>query len=333
MKRIIAIMLMPILFLFGVNSTSAAELNFSVTAEIPENQIDKNQTYFDLRMKPKQRQTVNVEMNNGTDKDVTVNISMNTAVTNNNGIIDYSQTEYEKDESLEYEISELVKVDPEVTIPANSKKTLPVEINMPDREFDGILLGGLHFQEKEDEEEEEEETQIKNKFAYIIGLQVSMTDLEIEPNLELNEVKASQVNYRNKIIANLQNTESVIIKPLSVDAKVYKEKGKDVLYEAQQEDLRMAPNSNFNYAIDLNNEAFKSGKYRLEMTATDEEEVWEWTEVFEIDAGEASELNESAVELEKDYTIWLMVAGIILVLILILILVYLNRRQKRNIED
>ncbi|PGQ04814.1 cell surface protein, partial [Bacillus thuringiensis] len=40
----------------------AAEMKFAVTAVIPENQVDKNQTYFDLKMEPGQKQTLQVQM-------------------------------------------------------------------------------------------------------------------------------------------------------------------------------------------------------------------------------------------------------------------------------
>lgn len=329
--KVIGVSLMLIvMFLFGlgIQFASASELNFSVKAVIPENQLDKQQTYFDLRMEKNQKQTLEVLMENATKEDVTVTPQINTAITNNNGIIDYSQVGAEKDETLAVNLEDIITTEEEVTIPAESSKVLKLNVDMPDTEFDGIILGGIHFQEKEAEgKTDEEDMQIKNKFAYIIGIQMSMNDQEVDPELELNEVKATQVNFRNAVTANIQNTQAVIVKPLSVDAKIYKEKGKEVLFEESREDLRMAPNSNFDYAINWDDKEFKAGKYRLELTATDEEEVWEWTEYFTIESGEAKEYNEVAVDIEKDFTMWYIIGGILLVLVLMYIVYRIGTRK------
>ena len=37
-------------------------MKFAVNAVIPENQVDKNQTYFDLKMEPKQTLQVQMKM-------------------------------------------------------------------------------------------------------------------------------------------------------------------------------------------------------------------------------------------------------------------------------
>ena len=51
--------------------------------------------------------------------------------------------------------------------------------------------------------------------------------------MKLNEVKPGQVNARN-VVTQLQNIKPTMLKNLSVDAKVYTEKGKDVLHETKK---------------------------------------------------------------------------------------------------
>lgn len=324
---------MLLLTVFQIGPASASELNFSVTAEIPENQIDKKQTYFDLHMEPKQKQTLNVEMRNDTKEDVVIEVNVNTAMTNSNGIIDYSQTSFERDPTLEVDLEDLVDYEKEVTIKAESTRTFPLHLQMPDDKVSGILLGGIHFQEKEDASADaDDKAQIENKFAYIIGLKMSMEDSKLDPSLELNEVKATQINFRNAVTANLQNTQAVIVPDMEVHAEVFKEKGKTPLFTSESENLRMAPNSNFNYAINWENQPFKGGKYRLELTAKSGEHEWSWEEYFTIDGQEAKELNDEAVELEKNYTTWYIIGGIILLLILLALFYWLGTRQKKQVE-
>lgn len=60
------------------------------------------------------------------------------------------------------------------------------------------------------------------------------TDTKIEPNLVLNSVKATQINYRNAVAANIQNERAAIIKDMTISAKIYRKGESDVLYESTQ---------------------------------------------------------------------------------------------------
>ena len=99
---------------------------------------------------------------------------------------------------------------------------------MPNESFDGVILGGLYFKEKENDKEKKsaKEVQIENKYAYAIGVVLRETDAQVKPDMKLNEVKPGQVNARNVVTANLQNIKPAMLKNLSVDAKVYTEKVK-----------------------------------------------------------------------------------------------------------
>ncbi|WP_242141904.1 MULTISPECIES: DUF916 and DUF3324 domain-containing protein [unclassified Bacillus cereus group] len=333
MKKVVSSVL-AIVFLLHMASmtTYAAEMKFAVTAVIPENQIDKNQTYFDLKMKPGQKQTLQVQMKNDTDKEVVVETHANTAVTNSNGIADYSMTNPQFDSTLKIPFSKIAKVQKETKIPAKSTVTLDVNIEMPNESFDGVILGGLYFTEKEDEKAKgkSDNVQIKNKYAYAIGVVLRETDTEVKPDLKLNEIKPGQVNARNVVTANLQNTKAAMLKHLTVDAKVYTEKGKNVLHETKKEDLRMAPNSNFDYAISWDNKALEPGTYRLEMKATDGDQKWEWTKKFTIEGDKAKELNKTAVEAQKDYTMYYIIGGILLFILLLILVFWLGRRSQHK---
>ncbi|EMA6344131.1 DUF916 and DUF3324 domain-containing protein [Bacillus cytotoxicus] len=333
MKKVVS-SLLAIVFLLHITNitTHAAEMKFAVTAVIPENQIDKNQTYFDLKMKPGQKQTLQVQMKNDTDKEVVVETHANTAVTNSNGITDYSMTDPQFDSTLKNPFSKIAKVEKETKIPAKSTVTLDVNIEMPKELFDGVILGGLYFKEKEDKKAKgkSDNVQIENKYAYAIGVVLRETDTEVKPDLKLNEIKPGQVNARNVVTANLQNTKAAMLKHLTVDAKVYTEKGKNVLHETKKEDLRMAPNSNFDYAISWENKALEPGTYRLEMKATDGDQKWEWTKKFTIKGDKAKELNETAVEAQKDYTMYYIVGGIVLFVLLLILMFWLGRRSQNK---
>lgn len=146
------ILLMAMFSFFVFNHTvSAAEMNFSVNTVIPENQIDKSKTYFNLKMNSDQQQDITVTLKNDTKKDITIAVGVNTAKTNSNGVVEYGKSSIKNDSSLKYAISDIVKGPSSVTIPANSSKNVVFHITMPKKSFDGILLGGLTFQQKSSE--------------------------------------------------------------------------------------------------------------------------------------------------------------------------------------
>ncbi|MEI5988687.1 hypothetical protein A5881_000174 [Enterococcus termitis] len=325
MKRRIIVLLFLIMMIGGMPLPALAQdgtMNFSVTAVIPENQIDKTKTYFDLKMNPGQVQVLEVLMNNPLDKEVIVENHANTAVTNDNGIVDYSNSAPKLDKTLKAPFSTITEVEKETKIPPKSSKTLKVKVTMPEQALDGVILGGLHFTEKEDlakESQDKSGVQIKNRFAFAIGVLIRENDKVVKPELKLGEIQPSQVNYRNVLKANLQNTQPVIIQDLEVDARITKKSSKTPLFEQKRTGLRMAPNSNFNFGISWENQEFKAGQYTLHMNVSSGEEKWKWSKDFEISTKKARELNEKAVELKVDNTKWYIVGGVALVIVLMIL--------------
>ncbi|PLS33078.1 cell surface protein [Carnobacterium maltaromaticum] len=334
--------------------------NVSVSTNIPENQIDKNQTYFDLLMEPGKEQELEVVLRNNTDKEVTMLADVNTAITNDNGVVDYSWNvasglEQAKinnkdeantkidlksigyDSTLKQPLSEMASIDKEIKIPAKSQVTVKVKVKMPDEQIDGVIAGGIYLTQKEDtasEEGKSQGVQIKNKFVYVVGIQIrqnaDISALVPDMKLDPKKIVPTQINHRNYLGINLQNIEPVFIRKLTVDAKVYKKGSAEVLHEATQEGMKMAPNSNFNFGVNWENQEFKAGDYRVKVTAKAEDynKEWSWDEEFTITKDKADEMNAKAIELEKSEIAWWVYALIgIGLLLLVLLIAYLIKRH------
>lgn len=311
---------------------SAAEMAFSVETVIPSNQIDTSKTYFDLKMKPKAKQKLLVKLTNTTKEPVTIAMSANTAITNDNGIVEYTHTKQKKDSSLKFDFADIVKVAKEITLPANSSKKIPVYITMPKEKFNGVLLGGLHFVKKTDAEKDkpEDNSQVKNNYAYVVGVSLQETNKTVLPHLKLRSVKASQSNLRNVISANIQNDKAAIIPDLSISGKISKSNSDKVLFQTKKDGLKMAPNSNFNYLISAENKPFKPGKYVFEGTAKAGKQTWHFTKTFTIKDKEANAYNDKAVDLEKNYTWLYLVIGISIFVSLIAVIIWLIYKLKKQ---
>ncbi|WP_317945315.1 DUF916 and DUF3324 domain-containing protein [Carnobacterium maltaromaticum] len=319
------ILLLSNLFVISYpQSVLANGAEFSVVAILPENQKTKNISYFDFELLPNNEQTIEVEITNGNIKrEKTYVVDLNTATTNMNGIIDYTEQNKEKDESLQISIAEIATFDKDITIPAGGTSRVPITLKMPDEKFDGILLGGITVMEV-DENDSKEQNQIKNRFSYSIGVVLSQGD--INPSIELNflGVDMSQINRRSVISGNIQNSAATVINDLSLDAKIYRKGSRKPMFKRSEVGLRMAPNSNFDFGVETNDQPLKAGTYQMDILASVGENEWFWTKEFEVSTKKAKELNETAIGLEKNSTIkYLYIAigllGTIFIIVILLV--------------
>lgn len=304
----------------------AEDVGYSVRAIIPENQVDKNQTYFDLLMKPKQKQVIQVEIYNSGNEDIDIDVHITNPSSNRNGLIDYSNTDTIVDKSLKVPITNVASIkESTVRVPAKNSKIIPIQLEMPEAEYKGMILGGIYF-EKRLGKDDTKKVQITNKMAYVIGLKLTESNTEVVPNLQLKSVKPGLVNYHTAVIANIQNSAPVIVDHLSLKAKVYNSSGKEI-NQVDVENYRMAPNSNMDFVIDWKNQKLNPGKYTLKLYADTGKQNWNWEQAFEIPAKDAKSLNREAVDLIKDYT-WYVVIGFSFIILVLLYIIY--RLAKKN---
>lgn len=337
----IVIMTMFISLFIVTNSAFAAEINFSVNTVIPDNQIDKSKTYFNLKMSPKQQQDITTTLKNDTKKDVTINIGINTAKTNVNGVVEYGKMKTKNDLSLKHDMSDVIKGPSNVVIPANSSKDVVFHIVMPEASFDGILLGGLTFQQKSSEVNQataKSGTTIQNEYAYAVAIMLKETNQLVTPNLNLLKVEPGQNNHRNVINAKVQNDQSVLLSDVKIDTKIYAKNSKKPVYTAIKNSMQIAPNSHFDYPISLNGTSMTAGDYTLRMKVTgkanSKKHSWQLTQKFKIDAAKARDLNKSDVDLKANSNNrnWLypLIGLILLVIIGILVFIVIKQRKIKD---
>ena len=344
-------------------SIYASSSNFNVSPEIPENQMDKNLGYFNLVMSPESQQTLSFKVNNATSKSITVEMAFAHSTTNGNGLAIYDSSKAIKDSSLKYNIEDFVDIPKkEVTIAAHAQVIMTAKVTMPKGMDTGILSGGFSFKEKEGNQESgsSKGVSIKNEYRYVIALVTQQNIQKVSPQLKLNEVKATQVNSRNVFAANLQNISPTYLQDMNATATVKGVTTSELKYSFENSDMKMAPNSNFDFAIpvsikgnigDQTSKALEAGKYHLSMTVygvksatgayetivngktVNYEYKWTFEKDFEIAGEKAKKLNNSDPTVHyKEPINWLMIIGIALILIILLLtfLIFSSQRKKEN---
>ncbi len=352
-KRILASLFTAILWLCPL-AGNASEFNFAVNPVIPENQIDKNKTYFDLEMAPGAVQTVAVQLRNDTDQEVTITPTIASATTNLNGVVEYGLNDIAPDDTLSYNMADLVEVPEEVVIPKQSQVDVALKIKMPQEFFKGIIAGGLTLKETIKEEEtqasEEQGLAIKNEYAYVVAILLRQSEEAVTPNIHLLNVEAGQINARNTINVTLQNPEATYINSLRLINEVTKKGQSETLYASDTSRMQMAPNSHFSYPISLEGQRLAAGDYHLTSVAyagksedgqykvmneegEEESYLYQWTfeKDFTIAGDVARNLNDSDVSIEYTHPWIYVLIGVLLLLLVLFLLWY--RRKKRASEN
>ncbi|MCA6775460.1 DUF916 and DUF3324 domain-containing protein [Enterococcus mundtii] len=333
-KNVRYLWLLAIFFFFLPISVQADEtaLNIYATPLFPDSQVDEGKGYYDLNLAPNQKETLRLEIGNTSAEPIRIQVTPHTTYTNVLGNVEYGKDAQEADPTLVHTLADLMESSEVIELAGNETKTVEIPLQMPEEAFEGFLAGGLRIAEQKDETAETDEGEgvaIKNEFAYVVGVVVSNNRDSVQPELELLDVFADQLNYRNVISATLQNFTPTFVNQLAVDATVKRAGENEVLYEAKKEMMQMAPNSNFNFPISLEGDRFRSGNYILELTANSGENEWSWTREFTIEADEARKFNREDVMIDSSIS-WWMVGTIFLLLTVLVLLVYLilKRRNK-----
>lgn len=334
-NRILFLALVTVLIaLFPVSGKAEeANLNFYVTPEFPDSQVEGSTSYFDLNLKPGATESLTLTLQNASDEPIQVRITPHTAYTNVHGVVEYGKDAEEADPTLPYALDEVIESPEVIDLAGNETKTVDVALHMPQASFDGFLAGGLRISEVKEESEEdptdEEGLAIKNEFAYVIGVIVSNSRNSVQPDLELLDVFADQLNYRNVISVTIQNFTPTFVNRMAVEATVQRVGEDDILYEASEEMMQMAPNSHFHFPISLEGDRFVAGDYLLKLKATSGEEEWAWERTFTIEADEARSFNRADVTIDSSLN-WWMIGAISLLLLLAVVLLYLIIKRRKQ---
>ena len=320
---------------FGSTSVFAEDQKSAVAyyyeIEHPENQVTTGNA-INLKMTPGQKQSIPITLYSVSDKDMTIDLSLNGARTNGSGGLEYGPSNFEKDASMVVDLPEIAKVPESIDLPANQKVTFNLEINMPKEAYSGIVTGGLRFMERGQESSESNSgTEVVNKMAMLVGVTLFTDESVVEPKLDLLSAEAGLSNYHNSFNLKIANQAPKIMSKLVLTAEISKKGQKDVLYKSFKNLIKMAPNSIMNYPILLDGNLVEAGDYTANVVMEDSEgNEWKWTKDFTVTKEQANKLNDESVGIEEEPFDWKLVAlGAVIVLLFILIVILLVKNKKK----
>lgn len=302
-KKIFLILASICLLLINSKISFAEGMDYSIRADIPCNQIDKNLNYFDLMMKPGEDQDISITLTNQSEETEIFKISVNNALTTKNGNIDYTNHNVDPDESLKYPLEKLVTNNYQVVeIKSGETTKVPFHISMPKEKIEGVILGGIHISKEQTEANQKIET-IKNKYSHVIGLQIRQSLNAVTPIINLNEIQTTLVNNYIKVVANLQNSTASIISKVSIDTQIMEKNNNNLLLRTKKENMSIAPNTNFDFLVDGENTTLSSGVYTLNIHISSEQGDWYFTKNFSLNNKQVTQNTTKADNYKSMYNI------------------------------
>lgn len=326
-------------FLFSSVSYAEEEpqggAGYTVESIIPENQVDKNYTFFYLKTIPEQSQTIEVKVTSTQKDPVTVTVAVHDAVSSSIGEIDYAQPKPKLDKSLTNPITSFVKVKDgvkKVTVANFEEKIVGFEITPPKEAYPGVKLGSIRFL-REAEESDTKQTGLVPEFARVIAVMLTEDEEDFDHGAELHlkKVDLTLFNGRKIIAANIQNDQPKVLQEMTIKGKVTRKGEKEVLVEQEQSNFAVAPNSNFDFQLPLGIERFTPGTYIFTGEATGDDRTWKWNEEFTVGKKQADNINDETV-FKVNVPAWVPGTAAGLLVALIGLIAYLVRRQHQWFE-
>ncbi|MGX7025069.1 DUF916 and DUF3324 domain-containing protein [Vagococcus hydrophili] len=320
-----------LVLIFVTGNTSQAEesesdIGYHIQAMIPKNQLDKEKSYFDLRMKPGEKQTIEFAISNTSEEESEYEVAVNQAYTNAQGFIDYSEPK--KSKLVKYAIEDIAEVEKSVKVAPRSVKKVPIKLTMPKESFDGQILSGIQVIKKG----KKESSKITNSYGYVLGLKLTETDKAVKRDIKLKKIEPAVSFGKTSVVVELENPTMDSIGHLKYDVKITDEKTEETIKETTYGgDMQMAPTSSYRLAIDWDNKSLKKGNYKLHLIVSDaKDNKWEFNEKFEITSEDAKKVNDLTVteDNQKDFPYLWIIIGVIVLVLVIGIIIYV--RKKKN---
>ncbi|MHC5372562.1 DUF916 and DUF3324 domain-containing protein [Enterococcus sp. LJL120] len=316
------------------DSSTSSGGGFTYVIQEPENQINTDSGYFNLMMTPSQQQTLIVTLSNPTEETVTVNLELNGAKTNRNGVVEYANSEIENDDSLPFSFTDLVTGPSSVELAPGETQDVEINVQMPETSFEGVILGGLQLTMADDDSDTStaEGAVVVNRYAYVVAISLQESDITgLLPEMSWNGAYAGQANYRNSIFINFSNIKGKLVSGMTIQAQISQQGSGEVLYESRSTSLQMAPYSFIEYPVSMGGDPMTAGMYTAHVLVYVGDQTWEFTEDFEITVEEADQFNERDVGLTQERGLdWQLIAMIVGGFVLAVILVFLVVRQIRK---
>jgi len=332
-KRIIVffstlLLLMATFLPFATTVKAAPDKSYAIQAILPDNQVNKDESYFDLKVEPNKEQSLKVLIANTGSKPITVTAEVNNAYTADSGVIGYDKYNAKLYKGQNPSLTSLVdgKRKQVVKLATGENKTVEFKVKSPSSEYTGIILGGVTTTASVSPTKSKN-INIKNQVRYVKGVVLRSKDDGVMPDMHLTSAAPKAVAGSTGIAYTMDNTAPININKVSLKAEITN--GSQVTnYKA--DNLQIAPSSQFDYFIPI--KKLGSGTYKTHITLKNDSGFSkELNYTITVKQRQADNVNDSATpKPQSNNKQWIGIIIGIIVLIAVVVWMYLYYSQRNK---
>lgn len=294
--------------------------------------------FFDLDFKPGEAVVLGVKIQNVVDREIKVEITPGTVITNQGHIVYGDQSNQMIDSSNRHRFSKMVKKQT-ITVEPKGTVTVKIPVTVPKEKFDGTILGNLAFtvlgQEQQNKTDQKSMAMITNVVRQAIVVRMKQ-GVQPEPNFEIgNPATGGTINGPTFTIP-IRNTAATYFKEnvgTRVDYEVTKKGNSKVKYTHTDKNISMAPNSFYNGVVDTKGQTIEPGEYQAKIAIKYKGKTTKFSRDFKVSRALAKNINKGAtVKTKKPQSglNFLVIAIIFVLLLVLLVALYAGMRRARK---
>jgi len=286
--------------------------DFSARPILEKHQTNNKTGYWWLAAKPGEEINLEIQINNGKQKN-TFDITSNQAVTNPNFVIDYS---LKKEEAHKY-LSSTKLFDfynnvfigdskkpgsKTIVLQAGESKKIPIKIKIPASWKNNISIGGINVTRRATEEEKGQSLVNIYSSAFALILQSGRQDDSFSVSLSAGDLKTDEQSIR------LQNYKDTLQEKTKLQATIKDQKG--TLYSSlDYSSGTIVPYAKIDLPLNVKKELQKGKEYELSIMATKEDKTLKETYLLKVDDKGKVQVT-SALKPQKNKSFQLILLGL-----------------------
>lgn len=244
------------------------ESGISVSLEQPAAQRDdaKLVSYADLMTKPGDHTTLTFDVKNQASHDITVDVSAGTATTSANGAVIYSTRNWPDSRfaGMQARMEQyLTPSDTKIIVPAGETKRTTVSVTTHDNGISGVMAGGVSFtaEGQDDVNSQNATMNFNTEVGYTIAVLNRTSNNILVPNLSIGTATAKVFAHEAAINMKLINNTQTFLNSLYMRVSIVGPRG--TYLQREDENMQMAPNSQFNYKVWAGKQDLPAGNYTV----------------------------------------------------------------------
>lgn len=317
--------------LIGFSHKAYADLStVSMTPLIEDNDVTNK---FQLIVEPGTRRVIRISITDFGNAAKKLSIQPVNATTSTGGKILFQKAVPAGTNGLKYSFASDISDKnntTDITLKAQTTKDISLALNIPQKSFDGLILGGYTVFEKVDGG--------LSIDSLNVPVYLTETNKSVGGVLILKNISTGSVNDQPYLFANLSNNQPGLMRKVNVHMNIQRKGLAEFFHlglkpmEVDQSYANIAPNSTVPIAFNQKQTPVKAGTYVVNGSASSGKTKWKFSGKYHISKAQADKTNKASRNLiyDKTWIFLLVIGGVVILIVAILIAIRMQNRPGKS---